>query len=94
MRFSFFPVQPMGYSSAHGDQMSKQRKPGIVLIEPGHPFYKPLWRRITIVAVCALWLIFEVFVSKSSFWIMIAGALLVYTGWTLLFAWKDEAPKP
>jgi hypothetical protein len=74
--------------------MKNQRKPAFTLIEPGHPFYKPLWRRIAIVAVCALWLIFEVVISKSSLWMVIAGALLIYTGWTLLFAWKDEAPKP
>jgi hypothetical protein len=73
--------------------MKNPRKPAFTLIEPGHPFYRPLGRRIAIVAVCALWLGFEVFISKSSMWMVIAGALLIYTSWTLLIAWKDNVPK-
>ena len=65
------------------------------IIDPAHPFYRPLWRRVAITGVVAFWLIFEVFVSRSQVWMAIAGAMLVYTGWTLLVTWKDEAgPKP
>ncbi|MBI2718510.1 MAG: DUF3329 domain-containing protein [Rhizobiales bacterium] len=61
------------------------------LIEPGHPFYKPLWRRLAIVAACALWLAFEVFVSRDNLFMPIAAALTAYTAWVLLA--KYRAPE-
>ena len=29
--------------------------------EQGHPFYKPLWRRVVITAVVLFWFVFELF---------------------------------
>ena len=54
------------------------------IIDPAHPFYKPFWRRVVIVAVVALWLVFEFVVGGNPMWMIIAGAVLVYSGWTLL----------
>lgn len=36
-----------------------------------HPFFKPLWRRVAIVAVCMVWAIIE-FATGAPFWGTIA----------------------
>jgi hypothetical protein len=59
------------------------------IIDPTHPFYRPLWRRLAITAVVAGWLAFEFIVSKSGIWIVVSGAVFAYTAWTLLLSWKD-----
>lgn len=58
------------------------------IIDPAHPFYKPLWRRIAIAIVVALWLGFEVYMGNPM-WIAIVGAVLAYSVWVLLIDWKD-----
>ena len=42
--------------------------------------------RAVIVAVVALWLAFETAVGGNPMWMIIAGAVLAYSGWTLLIA--------
>lgn len=65
------------------------------LIDPAHPFYRPVWRRWVIVACVAAWLLFEIFLSGSQLWMVIAGAVFIYTLWTLILSWKDSgSPKP
>ena len=65
------------------------------IVEKDHPFYRPLWRRIVIIALVAAWLGFEVFVSQSPIWMIAAGAMLAYALWTFLIAWpKQDAEKP
>jgi hypothetical protein len=60
------------------------------LIDPHHPFYQPLWRRIAVVAVCTAWFVFELAVSHDPLFIPITGALAAYTAWVLLIAWKNQ----
>ena len=50
------------------------------------PFYRPLWIRVTIVAICVAWAAFE-FVSGAVFWAMLFGALGLYTAYALLLAY-------
>jgi hypothetical protein len=61
-----------------------------------HPFYRPLWRRIAIVAVVALWAAYEIFVARESFWIMLAVGFLAYSVWLFLITWSpgDGNPQP
>jgi len=40
----------------------------------GHPMYKPLWVRLLIVGVCAIWSLFE-FTSGSPMWGVLFGSL-------------------
>lgn len=73
------------------------------LIDTDHAFYQPLWRRIAIVAVCAIWFAFEALVShsglfmfdelvsQSGLFMALSGAALVYTAWTLIIRWKPGA---
>lgn len=57
------------------------------LIDPTHKIYQPLWARLLIVSICTVWFVVEATVGDS-FWMMITGALAVYTAWVLLFRFK------
>jgi len=58
--------------------------------EQRHPFYRPLWRRVIIVAVIAAWFGFELY-GGSGFWVILAGAALGYAVWEFLITFpKDD----
>jgi hypothetical protein len=57
-----------------------------------HPFYRPRWRRIAIVASTALWAVFESSYAKDGFWTVIALAVFVYAWYTFIYTWKDKPP--
>ena len=59
------------------------------MIDVNHPFYRPLWRRIAIVAVTLAWLAFELLVSQDGFWTVIAGGMAGAALWFFLISWKD-----
>lgn len=56
-----------------------------------HPFFRPLWRRVAVVAVCIAWAIFE-FATGASFWGMIALAFAAYGVWQFFFVYKPVDP--
>ena len=61
--------------------------------EQQHPFYKPLWRRVMIVAVIFFWLFFEIYTGSSEIWIVLALAMLAYAVYTFFLTWpKDDPP--
>ena len=65
------------------------------MLKPGerhHPFFDPLWRRIAVVVIVALWFAFEVLVTQQSLWMAIAGAMTLYAVYTFLIAWPKEPP--
>lgn len=49
-------------------------------LDTSHPFFRPLWVRILIVAVCAGWAIFE-FTTASPTWGFVFLALGAYAAW-------------
>lgn len=53
-----------------------------------HPFYRPLWRRIAIVATTVVWTGFELIYSRDGFWGIIALAFLAYSVWTFFITYK------
>lgn len=59
------------------------------IIDPKHPFYRPLYVRLLVVAVCALWFAVEL-VMGSPFFMVIMGALTVYTAWVLIIRFPRE----
>lgn len=61
--------------------------------EQTSPFYRPLWRRIAITAVVALWLAFEIY-NESGLWIVIAAAMLCYALWTFFLSWPKTPDNP
>ena len=78
--------------------------------EQSHPFYKPLWVRLVIVAVVAFWLVFEYVQSSASLWTMVAAGFLAYSIYMFFITWpkaedtknadakndgpEDDAPPP
>lgn len=62
--------------------------------EHEHPFYKPLWRRVAIVAVVAGWLAFEVFYSRSEVWMTLALAMLAYAVYVFFWTWPKQTDDP
>jgi hypothetical protein len=52
-----------------------------------HPFFRPLWRRVVIVAVALGWALFEA-VTGSPGWALIFGALGAVALWGLLIAYE------
>ena len=61
--------------------------------EQQHPFYKPLWRRIAIVAVIVLWLGFELYQESGGLWVGLAAAMLAYAIYTFFLTWPREQSK-
>lgn len=57
-----------------------------------HPFFRPLWRRIAIVAVCAIWAALE-WAANSQFWGMIASGFTAYAIWQFLYLYKPIEPE-
>ena len=57
-----------------------------------HPFYRPRWRRIAIVAVTAAWTAMELLTQPDSMWAIIAGGMFVYSVWVFLITWRDREP--
>lgn len=45
-----------------------------------HPFFRPLWRRVAVVAVCVIWSIIE-FATGTPFWGVIALGFAGYGVW-------------
>jgi len=55
-----------------------------------HPFFRPLWRRIALVAFCLIWAAIE-FATNSPTWGMIMLGFSAYAAWQYLFRY---APPP
>ena len=57
-----------------------------------HLFFRPLWRRIAVVAVCVAWSGLELW-GGQGVWLAIALAATAYAVWTFLISYK-EPPAP
>jgi hypothetical protein len=55
-----------------------------------HPFFRPLWRRVAVVAVCLGWSIFE-FATGASMWGTIALAFAGYAIWQFFYLYKEPS---
>ncbi|OLP54323.1 hypothetical protein BJF92_15125 [Rhizobium rhizosphaerae] len=63
----------------------------IKLIDPDHPFYRPLWRRVLIVAVCCAWTGLE-FWNGSQAWGTMFLVVASYAFATLILFFKPKPP--
>ncbi|BCH13550.1 MULTISPECIES: DUF3329 domain-containing protein [unclassified Mesorhizobium] len=52
-----------------------------------HPFFRPLWRRVAIVAVCLVWSVVE-FATGAPFWGTIALGFAFYAVWQFFYLYK------
>jgi hypothetical protein len=62
--------------------------------EQSHPFYKPLWRRVAILAAVAGWLAYEVLVTRNTLWMTLAAGMLAYAAWVFFISWPREPKEP
>lgn len=60
----------------------------MALIDPDHPFYRSLWVRIVIVAVCLGWAILE-FSMGSPFWGVLFGGAGLFAGYVFFVNRRD-----
>ena len=60
-----------------------------MIVDPNHPFFRPLWVRILCVAFPFGWSIFE-FSSGNLFWAILFGAAGVYLVVALFIIRKEE----
>ena len=58
-----------------------------------HPFFRPLWRRVTLVVFCAAWAVFE-FWNGQAFWGTLAGGMAAYGAWEFLWNYSPRDVVP
>ena len=58
-----------------------------------HPFFRPLWRRILLVAFCALWAAWEIY-NGERFWAYLTLGITAYGAWVFLFTYNRPTGKP
>lgn len=64
------------------------------MIDPNHPFYNALWRRLLIPIVCLVWASFELYAGEAM-WAVIVGGLGIYATYKLFMEKrKPPAEKP
>jgi hypothetical protein len=61
------------------------------LIDQKHAFFQPLWRRIVIVGLVAVWLGFEVIYTKDTLWMSVATVMLIYGIWSFFLNWPKQS---
>lgn len=52
------------------------------MIDPDHPFYRPLWRRLMIPIVCFAWVCFELY-AGGPIWAAMVAAVGLYATYKL-----------
>jgi hypothetical protein len=60
------------------------------MIDPNHPFYDAMWRRLLIPIVCLAWVGFELYAGEAM-WAVIVGAVGIYATYKL-FIEKRKPP--
>lgn len=62
----------------------------MVIIDPKHPIYQPLWVRLLIVGFCSAWCFVE-FYNREPFWGTIVGGIAAYSAYVLLLTFKPAS---
>ena len=53
-----------------------------------HPFLRPLWRRVTLVAVCIVWAVLE-YLNGAHGWAALAVGMAALGTWQFLIAYPQ-----
>ncbi len=59
------------------------------IIDPDHPFYRPLWRRLAIVGVTLAWAGVEAWTGATG-WAVFFVAVAAYAAWMLVANYKPK----
>lgn len=69
--------------------MADESKPGLLTMG----WFRPLYRRVIVVAIVAGWCAFEWLVSHDQIWGMITAAALAYAVWMFFINFESELKK-
>ena len=50
-----------------------------------HPFFTPLWRRVVVVGILAIWTVIEI-TQGDPFWALLVGGIATYATYVFFFA--------
>ncbi|MBZ9655282.1 DUF3329 domain-containing protein [Phyllobacterium lublinensis] len=59
--------------------------------DSNHPWFRPLWRRVAVVAFCVAWAIFE-FATGTPFWGVLALGFAAYGVWQFFIIYDASEP--
>jgi hypothetical protein len=62
------------------------------LFDFNHPFFRPLWLRVLIVAACLGWAVVEL-AGGSPFWAILFGAIGLYAAYGFFVAFNPRPPE-
>ena len=62
------------------------------LFDFNHPFFRPLWLRILIVAVCLFWAMFEASTGQMM-WAILFGAIGLYAAYGFFVTFNPREPE-
>ncbi len=60
----------------------------------GLNWFRPMWRRVAIVAICAIWSGWEWFSNQDQFWGTLTLALTGYAIWTFFITFDKNVGPP
>ena len=55
-------------------------------------WFRPLWRRVAVTALLALWCAWELLWNGDMFWGVLVGAALAYSLYNFFYAFPQEEP--
>ncbi|MEJ6392092.1 hypothetical protein V8J82_02430 [Gymnodinialimonas sp. 2305UL16-5] len=58
------------------------------LLDPSHPFFRPLWRRAAVTAAPFLWAFVELS-QDNAIWAYLFAGIGGFLAWHLLITWRD-----
>lgn len=61
----------------------------MILRESDRKFFKPLWRRVVIVAFCSAWAAWEWF-NGAAFWGMLVTGIALYALWAFIITFNEN----
>lgn len=62
-------------------------------LDLNHPFFRPLWIRVAVVAACLGWALFEFLGPRGSpFWGILFGAIGLYSAYAFFLNFNPREP--
>lgn len=56
-------------------------------------WFRPLWLRVLVTALIAVWFCYEIFISHETVWMVVTGAALAYAVWNLFIKFDASLEK-
>ena len=61
------------------------------MFDASHPFYRPLWRRVAIVAFTASWALVE-YRNGAPIWALLFAVISAWCAWFFFVVYEDTKP--